>query len=404
MAARFPRLPLSSPRIPDWFEGVEEMGQRYLRGRERVLEPPEAIDAPWMDPQGFRDRFGQEFPIPAQQTAARQTRTSDVNPQVREAILGAARRYGVSSQLLMRFAQTESNFNPNAVSPSGNHFGLFQLSRDVFNRFGSGNINEPAANANAAAAHLRDNARRFESRFGRTATPADLYMIHQQGFAGYAAHLANPDQPAWKNLRPYYSSDAVAQRAVTGNLPPELRSRGVNITSGEFTRGWAARFMPGDASPSLRSPQPQERTPSTLPTGGTAPDEATRRMMRRADTPDPFGGPQAGTEIPISPVSPAPSPVARPPATGVEPRAEAARPPGAMESQSRGRPRIGMQLLESLLGPAPGAPPSTDDWLSRRFPQFGQLFAGGSGGANFTVNAGPGAGGWANAAFNPGPV
>lgn len=327
---------------------------------------------------------------------------------VQQAILAASRRYGVSSQLLSRFARIESNFRPDAVSPSGRHFGLFQLSRDIFNRFGTGNILDPQANANAAAAHLRSNAQQFESRFGRPPTAADLYMIHQQGFAGYSAHLQNPDQPAWQNVRRYYGSDAVAQRAITGNLPPELRSKGVNITSREFIEGWAARFTPGAASPSP-SQAPQARTPSatrSLPTGGSDPMEATRLMMQNSPTADAFGSAQAGTENPISPVSPAPSPVPRPPlqqGPAVQERAAQPRPPGA-PPERRERPRLGRQLIESLIGPPPPAPPSTDEWLSQRFPAFGQLFANSSAGS-FQLNQTPNVGmSWANAAFNPGPM
>lgn len=374
------------------------------RARMQHLDPPEEPRGRWQTGESHLQIEKLYRNNPAMGAEDVSTRRRSVTPAVREAIAEASRKFGVSSQVLERFAQVESNFNPRAVSPSGGHRGLFQLSNDIFDRFGSGDIFNPRDNAFAAAAHLRDNATRFERSFGRAATPSDLYMIHQQGFGGYSQHLRNPDAPAWQNMlatgEGRQKGPGWAQRAISGNLPPNLRGRvdPTTLTSADFVAGWSTSFRPGETSPSPSS-DPQARTPQ-LPTGGTDPAEATRRMMRNADTPDPFGGAQAGTENPISPVSPAPSPVQRP--APVERPSPA--PPGSMENPTRGRPRLGRMLIESLIGQMPQAPPSTDEWLQSRFPAFGQLFSGSSGGANFSVGGLPGAGGWASNAFNPGPM
>jgi hypothetical protein len=76
-------------------------------------------------------------------------------------------------------------------------------------------------------------------------------MVHQQGAAGYSAHLANPDQPAWKNIREYYGSDEVAKKAVWGNIPDKDKARYGSVdkvTSGEFVNDiWAKRVGGEDA-------------------------------------------------------------------------------------------------------------------------------------------------------------
>jgi hypothetical protein len=88
----------------------------------------------------------------------------------------------------------------------------------------------------------------FEQKHNRAATPADIYGVHQQGPAGYDAHLANPEGTAWKNVRRYYSSDAMAKKAIWGNIPDSQKAKFGsvdNVTSAGFTGMWGARVEGG---------------------------------------------------------------------------------------------------------------------------------------------------------------
>jgi hypothetical protein len=101
----------------------------------------------------------------------------------------------------------------------------------------------------AAANKLAKEAQRFKNYHGREASIDDLYMIHQQGEAGYNAHLANPDGAAWQNIRKYYSSDKIAKAAIWGNMTPAMKAKYgsvENVTSQNFTHDWGARV---DGSP-----------------------------------------------------------------------------------------------------------------------------------------------------------
>src|SRR5881392_50367 len=121
-----------------------------------------------------------------------------LSPEVSDAITTAATQAGVDPTTMLRIATIESGGNPNART--GSYQGLFQLSGDEFRKYGGGDINNTADNANAAARKIAAESSQFQAQYGRAPTPTDIYMIHQQGAAGYGAHLANPDAPAWQNM------------------------------------------------------------------------------------------------------------------------------------------------------------------------------------------------------------
>ena len=105
------------------------------------------------------------------------------------------------------------------------------------------NRTDPAAQAAALAAERAHHTPILAKALGRDPTPGELYLMHQQGIAGGPALLgADPNTPAWQVIRPYYKSDAIAQKAITGNIPrgsplhgmdPEFnRYRGIYRASG----------------------------------------------------------------------------------------------------------------------------------------------------------------------------
>lgn len=183
---------------------------------------------------------------------------------VNDAISQAAQNAGVDPQILSAFARIESSGRADART--GSYKGLFQLSDSEFEKYGGGDIYDPADNARAAAQKLKAEAAAFEDKHGRAPSPLDLYLMHQQGEAGYDAHLANPEGTAWENIRPYYTDaeakargfkdgDAYAKAVIWGNIPKDVRKQfpsGVDeITSADFVDLWkqkVARFGSKDTN------------------------------------------------------------------------------------------------------------------------------------------------------------
>jgi hypothetical protein len=179
------------------------------------------------------------------------TRKSTDRAGVEATIEKAAAKHGVDPLLMKTFAQIESSMKPS--QRTGSYKGLFQLSDSEFKKYGGGNIYNANDNANAAAAKFKAEIDQFKSKYGRTPDATDLYMIHQQGQAGFAAHMKNPDGLAWKNVRSYYKSDKVAKKAIWGNVPSRVKGtqqpfhKGMfgsveKMTSRDFVEGWRKRI------------------------------------------------------------------------------------------------------------------------------------------------------------------
>ncbi len=148
---------------------------------------------------------------------------------VQQAISQAASESGLDPALLSRVAHIESGGRPGFESDTGSYKGLFQLSQSEFDKYGGGDIHNPLDNARAAARKLKDEQQAFETAHGRPATPTDIYMIHQQGAAGYNAHLANPDGSAAQNM---FTTGEGRQKgldwsrdAIWGNIPDGDKQR-----------------------------------------------------------------------------------------------------------------------------------------------------------------------------------
>lgn len=170
---------------------------------------------------------------------------------VNKAITEAAQGADVSPQLMAVFARIESSGNPNART--GSYKGLFQLSDSEFKKYGGGDIYDVNDNATAAANKLKAETAAFENKYGRAPSPTDLYMVHQQGEAGYAAHMKNPDLPAWENMfstgEGRNKGERWAKAAIWGNIPSDVKKQfpdGVeSVTSADFVKIWenkVARF------------------------------------------------------------------------------------------------------------------------------------------------------------------
>ena len=158
-------------------------------------------------------------------------------PDYSDLIEKHARRVGIDPNWMKKIMHVESGGD--SSNRTGSYKGLFQLSDKEFKAHGgTNNPYDPEQNTMAAANKLAGEKLRFEQKTGKTATLNDLYMIHQQGEAGQAAHASNPEGIAWKNVRRYYGSDAMAKKAIWGNVPDNLKAKYGsvdNLTSKQFT-------------------------------------------------------------------------------------------------------------------------------------------------------------------------
>lgn len=213
-----------------------------------------------------------------------EARARKFNPRVESAIAAASARYGIPESRLRAFVAIESGGNPGVTT--GSYKGALQLSDREFSRYGGGNIYDPSDNINAGALKLKAEAEDFKRKYGRDPSDGDLYLIHQQGTGGAAAHWANPDQPAWKSM---YSTGegrqkgpGWAKQAIWGNVPTPMRAKYGsvdNITSRDFTDLWNQRVAHfggnGTAQPEgAFSPPPQDIPPVLQANYGRQPPEA----------------------------------------------------------------------------------------------------------------------------------
>lgn len=163
---------------------------------------------------------------------------------------------GVDPSFVRRVMHIESGGNP--ANTTGSYHGLFQLSWPEYVKYGgTGNIYDPVNNARAAINKIAVENEQFRQKYGRDPTPTDTYLVHNQGAGGYAAHMANPDAPAWQNM--YSTAEgrekgpAWAKQAIWGNIPDTMKAQfpgGVDsVTSRQFTDLWRGRVEGPNAGP-----------------------------------------------------------------------------------------------------------------------------------------------------------
>jgi hypothetical protein len=177
-------------------------------------------------------------------------------PTTNSSIQNVATRYGISPDDLSRAVKIESGGNPRAQT--GSYKGLLQLSQGEFDKYKTrpdASIWNPQDNLEAGAAKMRAEGAQFAKNFGREPTGFDSYMIHQQGLAGYSAHLANPNAPAWQNMlstgEGRQRGERWARDAIWGNIPNQYKAtfgNVDNVTSRDFIAMWGQKYGgPGGA-------------------------------------------------------------------------------------------------------------------------------------------------------------
>lgn len=168
-------------------------------------------------------------------------------------VSSVASRYGVDPATLSRAVQIESGGNPSART--GSYKGILQLSQDEFDRYKprpDASIWNADDNLAAGAAKMKAEGGVFAQTFGHQPSGFDSYMIHQQGLAGYSAHLANPNAPAWQNMlstaEGQQKGAGWARQAVWDNVPTQYKigfGNVDNVASREFLGMWQHKWAGG---------------------------------------------------------------------------------------------------------------------------------------------------------------
>jgi hypothetical protein len=163
-----------------------------------------------------------------------------------EEIKRASETFGLDFNFMKAVAKIESDFDPR--QRTGSYIGLFQLSKDEFAKYGSGDILDARDNAVAAAYKFATEAILFELNTHKKATFSDLYLIHQQGTRGAEEHVNHPDRIAWKSMcatdEGKEKGEKWCKRAIWENTVPEIKHvwKSVdNLTSGVFVKMWQER-------------------------------------------------------------------------------------------------------------------------------------------------------------------
>src|SRR6516225_4451886 len=165
---------------------------------------------------------------------------------VLEEIKRAADAFGLDYNFMKAVAKIESDFDPK--NRTGQYIGLFQLSKQEFTKYGSGEITNARENAVAAAYKFVNEATLFELDTHRNPSPSDLYLIHQQGWQGASEHVLHPERVAWQSMcatdEGKEKGERWCKRAIWGNTLPAIKHiwKSVdNMTSAAFVQMWRQR-------------------------------------------------------------------------------------------------------------------------------------------------------------------
>jgi hypothetical protein len=153
---------------------------------------------------------------------------------------------GLDFTFMKAVAKIESGFNPK--QRTGSYIGLFQLSKNEFDKYGSGDLRDARDNSVAAALKIMTEAMLFETFTHKKPTLNDLYLIHQQGVEGASQHVSHPNRLAWRSMcatdEGKEKGEKWCKRAIWGNTLPAIKRvwKNVNnVTSYAFVGMWQQR-------------------------------------------------------------------------------------------------------------------------------------------------------------------
>ena len=139
--------------------------------------------------------------------------------------------YQLDPHLVLAFIATESNFDPNALSPKG-ATGLMQLMPDTAARFGVRNIKDPAQNLRGGMAYLRWLMAYFEG---------DVRLVSAAYNAGERAVERYLGVPPYAETRMYVLKIRAAAGGQTTHRYDPAVTRSTPVLAGMLNRGTALR-------------------------------------------------------------------------------------------------------------------------------------------------------------------
>ena len=155
----------------------------------------------------------------------------NLNETVGAVIDSAAEKVGEDAKTLRMIAWLESKGNPDAANPDSSAEGLFQQTDDNAKQYGVANKRDAQQSAEGAARFLADNRAYLKKVLGRNPSPGELYLAHQQGPAGAAKLLENPNRLA---------VDVVGYDAV------RLNGGAPGMTAQQFANLWISKANAAD--------------------------------------------------------------------------------------------------------------------------------------------------------------
>jgi hypothetical protein len=204
---------------PNWVIEAFERGRRSALTRTEVAERLQMMRQTDRNGENGRQSPVDQSPQPAGEATGRPP--SEALPQTDAAIVEAARQFGFDPNTCRAIASIESSMNPESNRNRRTQYkGLYQIGADEWAQFGrGGDIFSARDNAMAFGRMTSAHADQFKSRFGRSPTDTELYMIHQQGFGFYTRRVMTN---------------------INGNPYPGMRGP---QTPESFAAGWGRELM-----------------------------------------------------------------------------------------------------------------------------------------------------------------
>ena len=187
-------------------------------------------------------------------------RVRDVGTELGIDFTGIERETGLPSGFLNTMAIIESGGDPNAKNDSSSAGGLFQQIDSNAAAYGVTDRFDPMQSTEGAVAFAQDNTVYLANKLGREPTGGELYLAHQQGPAGAARLLSNPDTLA---------VDIVGEKAV------KLNGGSTDMTAQEFANIWINKYdriAKGGIGPAGAPVSVTKKDALSLPLGSASPD------------------------------------------------------------------------------------------------------------------------------------
>jgi hypothetical protein len=152
-----------------------------------------------------------------------------------EQVAAAAVRNNADPVLVNTVAGLESGHGANAGAPDKKYAGIFQMGADERQSVGGsatsiGSLDDQLDHGSKFLAGLKGRTGRL---LGRDPENWEVYMVHQQGAAGFPALNANRDKLA---------TEVVSAAHILGNVPTALREQAKSWTAGQFLDWWRDRY------------------------------------------------------------------------------------------------------------------------------------------------------------------